>query len=249
MTLFRQSLWAACQREFKAYFASPLAYVFIIIFLILVTVLTWDLSRFFDTGAADLTPFFYWHPWLYTLFMPALAMRLWADESQSGTFEIVLSLPVSLPGIVVGKFLAAWSIAGISLLLTFPWWVVVNILGPADNPTILLTYCLSFLMAGSYISLGCAISALTKSAVLAFVIGVLLAFVMTVAGWPLMVGILSDTLGVGAGESVALFSFLTHFETAQRGVLEWRGVFFYLGYSGLCLGLAHLFVSQKRNVG
>ncbi len=237
---------SAWRREISAYFATPLAYVFVVIFLLVLGVFTWDLSRFFDTGAADLGPFFYWHPWLFMLFMPALAMRLWAEETSSGTAEILLSLPVNLPGLVIGKLLAAWTVAAFALLLTFPWWITVNILGPADNAAIALTYFVSFLMAGAYLSIGAAVSALTRSAVLAFVIGVLVAFIFTAAGWPLVSGAVSSWLGAGAGDAIAQFSFLTHFETAQRGVLELRGVFFFFGFMALSVALNTLFVAHKR---
>jgi len=237
---------AAWRREISAYFATPLAYVFIAIFLLVLGVFTWDLSRFFDTGAADLGPFFYWHPWLFMMFMPALAMRLWAEETNSGTAELLLSLPVNLPGLVIGKLLAAWTVAAFALILTFPWWMTVNILGPADNAAIALTYFVSLVMAGSYLAIGAAVSALTRSAVLAFVIGVLVAFILTAAGWPLVSGAIADWLGPGAGDAVAQFSFLTHFETAQRGVLDFRGVVFFFGFTALCIALNTLFVAQRR---
>ena len=234
------------RREISAYFATPLAYVFIAIFLLVLGVFTWDLSRFFDTGAADLGPFFYWHPWLFMMFMPALAMRLWAEETNSGTAELLLSLPVALPGLVIGKLLAAWSVAAFALVLTFPWWITVNILGPADNAAIALTYFVSLMMAGSYLAIGGAVSALTRSAVLAFVIGVVAAFTLTAAGWPLVSGAIANWFGPTAGDAVAQFSFLTHFETAQRGVLELRGMFFFLGFTTLCIALNTLFVAQRR---
>ncbi|MHA7857521.1 MAG: ABC transporter permease subunit [Henriciella sp.] len=237
---------AAWRREISAYFATPLAYVFVSIFLLVLGIFTWDLSRFFDTGAADLGPFFYWHPWLFMLFMPALAMRLWAEEASQGTSELLLSLPVSLSGLVIGKLLAAWTVAAIALVLTFPWWITVNILGPADNPAIALTYFVSLIMAGGYLAIGAAVSALTRSAVLAFVIGVLVAFILTAAGWPLVSGAIASALGPAAGDAVAQFSFVTHFETAQRGVLELRGLFFFFGFIALCLALNTLFISHRR---
>lgn len=240
---------AAWRREISAYFATPLAYVFVAIFLLVLGVFTWDLSRFFDSGAADLGPFFYWHPWLYMLFMPALAMRLWADEVSAGTSELLLSLPVNVAGLVIGKLLAAWTVAALALLLTFPWWLTVNILGPADNAAILLTYGVSLIMAGAYLAIGAAVSALTRSAVLAFVLGVLVAFILTAAGWPLVSGSIGEWLGTGAGEAVAQFSFLTHFETAQRGVLEIRGLLFFFGFMALCVALNTLFVTQRRGGG
>lgn len=239
-------LKSAWRREISAYFATPLAYVFVAIFLLVLGVFTWDLSRFFETGAADLSPFFYWHPWLFMLFMPALAMRLWADETSAGTAELLLSLPVNLVGLVIGKLLAAWTVAAFALLLTLPWWITVNILGPADNAAIALTYFASLLMAGAYLGIGAAVSALTRSAVLAFVLGVLIAFIFTAAGWPLVSGAISSWLGVTAGDAIAQFSFLTHFETAQRGVLELRGVLFFVGFMMLCVALNTLFVGYRR---
>ncbi|MEO1642431.1 MAG: ABC transporter permease subunit [Pseudomonadota bacterium] len=240
-------LKAAYKRELSAYFASPLAFVFISVFLILIGVFTWDLSRFFDTGAADLGPFFYWHPWLYMLFMPALAMRLWSDEISVGTSELLLSLPVALPGLVIGKFLAAWSVAGLALVLTFPWWITVNLLGPADNAAIFVTYLVSFLMAGAYLGIGAALSALTRSPVFAFVLGVVVAFLLTAAGWPLVTGAIRGLLGPSAGDAIAQFSFLTHFETAQRGVLDLRSALYFLGFIALCCALNVLFVSHRRS--
>ncbi|MCR9268882.1 MAG: ABC transporter permease subunit [Hyphomonadaceae bacterium] len=239
-------LRAAWRREISAYFATPLAYVFVAIFLLVLGVFTWDLSRFFDTGAADLGPFFYWHPWLFMMFMPALAMRLWSEETSQGTAELLLALPVSLPGLVIGKLLAAWTVAALALALTVPWWIAVNILGPADNAAIAVTYMMSLIMAGAYLAIGAAVSALTRSAVLAFVIGVLVAFILTAAGWPLVSGAVADLLGPSAGDAIAQFSFLTHFETAQRGVLELRGLIFFFGFIALCVALNTLFVSHRR---
>ena len=237
---------AAWRREISAYFATPLAYVFVAIFLLVLGIFTWDMSRFFDTGAADLGPFFYWHPWLFMLFMPALAMRLWAEETSQGTSELLLSLPVSLMGLVLGKLLAAWTVAAVALALTFPWWMTVNILGPADNAAIALTYLMSLIMAGAYLAIGAAVSALTRSAVLAFVIGVLVAFILTAAGWPLVSGAVASVLGAPTGDASAQFSFLTHFETAQRGVLELRGLIFFFGFIALCVALNTLFVGHRR---
>lgn len=239
---------AAWRREIAAYFSTPLAYVFIAIFLLALSVFTWEMSGFFDTGAADLAPFFFWHPWLFVLFMPALAMRLWADETQGGTTELLLALPVNFVGLVIGKLLAAWSVAALALALTFPWWIAVNILGPADNTAIALTYCVSLLMAGAYLAIGSAVSALTHSAVLAFVLGVVVAFILTAAGWPLVTGAVSSVFGAAAADVSAQFSFLTHFETAQRGVLEVRGVVFYIGFMALCVTLNTLFITHRRSI-
>jgi len=238
---------AAWRREVSAYFATPLAYVFVTIFLLILGIFAWDLSHFFDTGAADLEPFFYWHPWLYMLFMPALAMRLWSEEASQGTAELLLSLPVNLTGLVIGKLLAAWTVAALALALTFPWWIAVNTLGPADNAAIAVSYLMSLVMAGAYLGIGAAVSALTRSSVLAFVVGVLVAFSLTAAGWPLVAGALADLFGTTAGDAIAQFSFVTHFETAQRGVLELRSFGFFFGFIALCVGLNTLFVGHRRS--
>lgn len=237
---------ATFRRELLAYFTTPLAYVFLSVFLLALGLFTWEASRFFDTGTADLSPFFNWHPWLYMIFLPALAMRLWADERGAGTDELLMSLPVGLPGLVLGKLCAAWVLAGVALLLTLPMWISVNILGRADNTAIALAYFMSFLMAGSYLSIGAAISSLTSSQVTAFVISVVLAFLFTAAGWPLVLSGVADVLGVGVAEGVARFSFLTHFEAAQRGVLEGRSVLFFLSVIALFSALNILWASRRR---
>lgn len=237
---------AAFSREIRAYFASPVAYVFLTVFLVALGLFTWEAARFFDTGSVDLGPFFVWHPWLYMIFLPALSMRLWADERNAGTDELLLSLPVGLPGLVAGKLLAAWLVAGVALLLTFPMWLSANLLGSADNAAIALAYLMSFLMAGAYIAIGAAASALTERQVSAFVIAVVLSFLFTAAGWPLVLSGIASLAGPGVAEAVARFSFLTHFEAAQRGVLELRAVFFFLSTIGVFAALNVLFVAGRR---
>lgn len=238
---------ASYGRELRAYFATPLAYVFIAIFLMLLGFFTWEASRFFDTGAADLQPFFYWHPWLYMIFLPALSMRLWADESADGTSELLLSLPVSITGLAIGKLLAAWTVAAVTLVMTFPMWMTVNYLGEPDNAAIMLSYLMSLLMAGAYLSIGAAVSSLVNSQVLAYVIGVVAAFILTAAGWPMVLGAVSGALGTGVGDLVARFSFLTHFETAERGVLELRSLLYFAGVIAVWVSLNVLWVSQRRS--
>lgn len=242
------SLRASYMRELRAYFATPLAYVFIAIFLMLVGVFTWEASRFFDTGLADLQPFFYWHPWLYMIFLPALSMRLWADETAFGTSELLLSLPVSLFGLASGKLLAAWTVAALSLALTFPMWITINYLGAPDNGAIAITYLTSLLMAGAFLSIGAAMSSLFSSQVLAYIAGILVAFIFTAAGWPMLVGAISGLLGPAAGDLFAQFSFLTYFETAQRGVLELRALLYFAGVILVWLALNTIWVANKRAV-
>src|SRR6204780_5357209 len=158
-----RSTWIIFGRELASYFATPLAYVFIVIFLALAGALSYFLGNFFDRAQADLEPFFSFHPWLYLVLIPALAMRLWAEERKSGTIELFLTLPISIGAAVMGKFLAAWAFAGIALILTFPFWITVNILGSPDNGVILASYIGSFLMAGAFLAIGAALSALTKN--------------------------------------------------------------------------------------
>lgn len=241
-------LGSVYRRELAAYVTTPVAYVFVAVFLLALGAFTWEAARFFDTGTADLAPFFVWHPWLYVILLPALSMRLWADESSAGTDELLFSLPLGLPGMVLGKLLAAWTLAGAALLLTLPMWLTVNYLGPADNAAIALAYLMSFLMAGAYLAIGAAMSALTGNQVTAFVLSVMIAFMFTAAGWPLVLSGVAGFFGTGTADAVARFSFLTHFEAAQRGVLEWRSVFYFLGFIALWASLNSLWAARTRMV-
>jgi ABC-2 type transport system permease protein len=241
-----RGLKAAYWREMSAYFGAPVAYVFMTVFLVALGLFTWEGARFFDTGAADLAPFFVWHPWLYMIFLPALAMRLWADERAAGTDELLLSLPVGLAGLVAGKLLAAWTVALAALAFTLPMWLSVNYLGNPDNAAIALTYFMSALMAGAYLAIGAAASAMTSRQVTAFVIAVVVAFLFTAAGWPLVLSGIAGIAGAGMAETVARFSFLTHFEGAQRGVLEWRAVFFFCSVIVFFGALNTLWAARRR---
>ena len=151
------------KRELAGYFATPVAYVFIVVFLFLTGIFTFYMGSFFERGQADLQPFFSFHPWLYLFLIPAVSMRLWAEERKSGTIELLMTLPISVTQAVIGKFLAAWAFAAVALLLTFPIWITVNYLGEPDNGTILAGYLGSLLMAGSYLAIGSCISAVTRN--------------------------------------------------------------------------------------
>lgn len=239
-------LGAIYRRELSTYISTPMAYVFMAVFLLALGLFTWEAGRFFDTNRADLSPFFIWHPWLFMVFLPALAMRLWADEQASGTDELLFALPIGTGGMVLGKLLAAWTVAGLTLILTVPMWISVNYLGPADNSAIALTYLMSTLMAGAYLSIGAALSALSRSQVTAFVLSVTIAFVFTVTGWPLVLSGLTDIFGVSFADRLAQLSFLTHFETAQRGVLEWRSVIYFLSFTATWSILGGLWATRIR---
>lgn len=233
-------------RELRAYFYTPLAYVFIAVFLLALGAFTFEIGRFFDANRADLAIFFLFHPWLYLVFLPAVAMRLWAEEIRSGTLELLLTLPSPVWSLVVGKFLAGWTVAGAALFLTTPMWITVNYLGAPDNAAIALAYLMSFLMAGGYVAMSSALSALAGNQVVAFVLAVTTGFVFTAMGLPLVASGVAELFGPTAAEITRLFSFLTHFEAAQRGVLEMRALFFYIGWIVLWLGLNSLWVARRR---
>jgi ABC-2 type transport system permease protein len=216
------------RRELLSYFATPLAYVFIVIFLAMAGAFAFFLGNFFERGQADLQPFFNFHPWLYLVLIPALAMRLWAEERKSGTIELFLTLPISMTQAVLGKFLAAWAFAGIALALTFPFWITVNYLGNPDNGVILASYIASWLMAGAFLAIGSALSALTKNQVIAFVVTATVCFLFTVSGSPLVLGFLTAWAPNGLVRAVASFSFLSHFNAILRGVIDSRDAVFFL---------------------
>jgi ABC-2 type transport system permease protein len=216
------------RRELLSYFATPLAYVFIVIFLVMAGAFAFFLGNFFERGQADLQPFFNFHPWLYLVLIPALAMRLWAEERKSGTIELFLTLPISMTQAVLGKFLAAWAFAGIALALTFPFWITVNYLGNPDNGVILASYIASWLMAGAFLAIGSALSALTKNQVIAFVVTATVCFLFTVSGSPLVLGFLTAWAPNGLVRAVASFSFLSHFNAILRGVIDSRDAVFFL---------------------
>ena len=234
------------RRELASYFATPLAYVFIVIFLVMAGILTFFVGNFFERGQADLQAFFTFHPWLYLVLIPALAMRLWAEERRSGTIELFLTLPISTGSAVLGKFLAAWAFAGIALILTFPFWITVNYLGTPDNGVILASYVGSFLMAGAFLAVGACLSALTKNQVIAFVITAAASFLFTVSGSPIVLGLLQSWASQSVLATVSSFSFLTHFTAITRGVIDARDAVFFLSVIGTFLLANAVLVDLKK---
>ena len=224
------------RRELAGYFATPLAYVFIIVFLVLAGVLTFFVGDFFERGQADLQSFFTFHPWLYLVLIPALSMRLWAEERKSGTIELFLTLPIRLAEAVLGKFLAAWLVAGIALALTFPFWLTVNFLGDPDNGVILASYLASWLMAGAILAIGAAVSAATKNQVIAFVVTAALVFVLIAAGTPTVLGLLQGWAPEALTRAVAGASILGHFTAITRGVIDLRDLVYFLSMTVAFLG-------------
>ena len=222
-----RNTWIICRRELSGYFATPLAYVFIVIFLVLAGVLTFFVGDFFERGQADLQPFFTFHPWLYLVMVPAVAMRLWAEERKTGTIDLFLTLPIRLGEAVVGKFLAAWIFLGIALALTFPFWLTVLFLGVPDNGVILASYIGSWLMAGAILAIGAAISAATKNQVIAFVVTASLVFVLIAAGTQTVTGIFTGWAPEGLIHAIAAASLFGHFTAITRGVLDLRDLFYF----------------------
>ncbi len=216
------------RRELAAYFATPLAYVFIVVFLVLAGSLTFFLGSFFDRAQADLQPFFTFHPWLYLFLIPAIAMRLWAEERKTGTIELFLTLPVTTTQAVLGKFLAAWAFCGIALALTFPLWLTVNVLGSPDNGVIVASYLGSWLMAGAFLAIGAAISALTKNQVIAFVVAAVVCFLLTVSGSSVVLGFFTGWAPQAVVDTVASFSFISHFTSVMRGVIDLKDMVYFL---------------------
>ena len=223
------------RRELAAYFSTPLAYIFIVIFLALAGTFTFYIGGFFDRGAADLSAFFYYHPWLYLFLIPAVAMRLWAEERKTGTIELLLTLPVSTLQVVLGKFLAAWCFIGIALLLTFPIWITVNYLGNPDNGVIVASYVGSFLMSGAFLAIGACISALTKNQVIAFILAAVVCFLFLMSGLDLVLNFFQGWLPQFLVDAVAGMSFLTHFSAITKGVIDLRDVVFFGSLIGICI--------------
>jgi ABC-2 type transport system permease protein len=218
---------AIFRRELQGYFATPVAYVFIVVFLFLNGMFTFYLGDFYERGQADLEPFFVWHPWLYLFLVPALGMRLWAEERRTGTVELLMTLPVSVTQAVLGKFLAAWVFIGIALALTFPVWLTVNYLGEPDNGVIVAGYLASLLMAGGFLAISACLSALTKNQVIAFVVAVVVCFLFTVSGMPLVLDFFSAWAPQALVDTIASFSFLGNFSDMTRGVIDLRHIVFF----------------------
>jgi len=234
------------RRELAAYFATPVAAVFLIVFLALSAGMTFLMSGFFDRGEADLSGFFFWHPWLFLVLMPAIAMRLWAEERRSGTIELLMTLPVEPWKIVVGKWLAAWVFAAIALALTTPLWITVNVLGKPDNGVILCSYLGSWLMAGAFLALSAAISGLTKSQVLAFIGATTASFLFVMAGFDLVISAVRPWAPTVVIDTVRSMSFFSHFQHITDGVLELPSIIFFVSLIVFSLWLNVLVIDVKK---
>ena len=217
------------RREFLAYFATPLAAVFLVIFLFLAGLFTFNIGGLFERNQADLRPFFQFNPWLYVFLVPAVSMRLWAEERRTGTIELIMTLPFGVADLVIGKFLAAWAFTTLALTLTFPLWITVSWLGNPDHGTIFVAYLASALLGGAFLAVGSFLSALTKNQVIAFVLCAVACFVLLLAGFPAVIDFLRAAQApAGFIERLASTSALTHYESMMRGVIDLRDALYFL---------------------
>ena len=233
-------------RELKGYFRTPLASIFLLVFLALSSGMTFFLGRFFERDQADLTAFFSWHPWLFLVLMPAIGMRLWAEERRSGTIELLITLPVTNTQLVVGKFLASWIFTLIALILTMPIWITVNYLGEPDNHVILISYFGSWLMAGAFLALTSCLSALTKNQVIAFIVSSISGFVLIMAGFNLVLSAVRSWSPSWITETISSMSFLSHFSRIQMGVFDLSTLVFFVSMIILCLWINVQLVQIKK---
>ena len=234
------------KRELRSYFTTPVAYVFIVIFLLLAGSFTFYIGSFYERGQADLEPFFTFHPWLYLFLVPAVSMRLWAEERKSGTIELLLTLPITMWQAVLGKFLAAWAFIGIALALTFPLWITVNYLGDPDNGVIITSYLGSFLMAGAFLAIGACISAATRNQVIAFILTVVVCFLFLLAGYPLVLDFFRALAPQVVVDAISGLSFLTHFSAISKGVLDLRDVVYFMLTIGFWLYANAVVIDLKK---
>ncbi|QAU23297.1 ABC transporter permease [Dyella sp. M7H15-1] len=238
---------AVMRRELRSYFVTPVAYVFLVIFLVLVGILTFYAGDFYDRNIADLQPFFVMHPWLYLILVPAVSMRMWAEEAKSGTLELLQTLPLTLWQSMLGKFLAAWLFVGLALLLTFPIWITVNYLGSPDNGIIVAGYIGSWLMAGAFLAIGACLSTLTSSQVVAFILTAVVCVLLILVGQAEVIDFFQGALPRKLVNAVAHLSMLRHYEAIARGVLDVRDIIYFVLTIAAWLTAGVLVLDLKRN--
>ena len=239
---------AVMRRELQGYFATPLAYVFIVIFLVLAGWFTFNFGNFYNGGQASLAPFFNYHPWLYLFLVPALSMRLWAEEHKTGTIELLMTLPLDVWQSVAGKFIAAWAFTALALALTFPIWITVNYLGEPDNGVIVAAYLGSLMMAGGFLAIGAFVSATTNNQVIAFIVTVVICFIMLMAGFQPLLSPLVGWVPLPIIDALASLSFLTHFSSISKGVIDARDIIYFALLIGTFL-YANVLVLHMKKAG
>lgn len=240
------NIWSVSKRELAGTVSSPVAYVFVVIFLLLAAFFTFMVGGFFERGQASLVSFFGWHPWLYLFLVPAVGMRMWAEERRSGTIELLLTLPLTTWQAILGKFLAYTIIIGAALALTFPVWITVNYLGAPDNGVIVASYIGSLLLASSYLAITSFTSSLTRNQVVSFIVAVAMCLFLILCGWPPVLNLLDRVFSPGLVGFVAAFSVMTHFESIQRGVLDLRDLAFFLSLISFFLFATHAVLRARR---
>ena len=241
-----RTIWTIAKRELVGYFNSPVAYVFIVIFLLLNGFFTFMLGNYFLRGEANLNAFLMWHPWLYLFLVPAISMRLWSEERKQGTIELFLTLPIGLGQAVLGKFLAAWAFACVALALTVPLWVTVGWLGNPDHGAIAVGYLACALLSGCFLAVGAFLSAFTKNQVIAFVLCGVASFLLLVTGFPVVLDFVSGWMPRWTVEAISAMSALTHFESMMRGVLDLRDVLYFVSLTAAFLFLNGVVVEWKK---
>ena len=234
------------KRELASYFSSPVAYVFLVIFLLLTGFFTFTAGSFFERGEASLAAFFGWHPWVYLVLVPAVGMRLWAEERRSGTLELLLTMPVAPWQAIVAKFVASWIFIGVALALTFPAVITVNLLGDPDNGMIVAGYLSSFFLAGAYLAITCMTSAMTRNQVVAFILSVVLCLFLILAGFNPVTDLLVRWASPAVVDTVAAFSVVTHYDGFQRGVIDTRDLFYFLSVIGFALFATGVIIRGHR---
>ena len=240
------NITAIMKRELGAYFSSPIAYVFLVIFLLLAGFFTFTVGNFFERGEASLVSFFTWHPWLYLFLVPAVGMRLWSEERRLGTMELLLTMPVTAWQAIVGKFLASWVFLALALALTFPVVLTVNYMGDPDNGLILTGYVGSLMLAGSYLAVSCMTSAMTRNQVISFIVSVMICLFLILAGYTPVTDLLTRWANPAVVNVIAGFSVMTHFEGFQRGVLDLRDVIFFASVMGFALFTTGVIIRSQR---
>ena len=223
------------KRELGSYFTSPVAYVFLVIFLLLTGFFTFTAGQFFERGEASLSAFFGWHPWLYLVLVPAAGMRLWAEERRAGTLELLMTMPITPWEAIAGKFLASWIFLGIALALTFPVVVTANLLGSPDNGVIFAGYLGSLFLAGAYLAVTCLTSAMTRNQVVAFILSVVACLFLILAGFNPVTDLLVRWASPAFVDTVAAFSVVSHFDGFQKGVIDSRDLAYFLSVIGFAL--------------
>ena len=241
-----KSIWTITKRELAGYFNSPVAYVFLVIFLLMTAAFTFLIGQFMDRNQATLQAFFMWHPWIYLFLVPAVGMRLWSEERRQGTMELLLTLPISLWHCIIGKFLASWIFLTLALLMTFPIWITVNYLGNPDNSVIVASYIGSFFLAGAYLSITSMTSALTRNQVISFILSVVICLFLVLCGWPPVTDVVETLAPRSIVEFVAAFSVMPGIEQFNNGQIDSRTVIYFLSVIGFPLFATSVIIRGLR---